>query len=172
MAVIDAAVRFRAKYDNATTMTIGPPVELFTAVDEYVKHELAEPSTTRTNLLSPETAHEAEGWAKQFALTDAGRVFREIYYTWRRAVGRDPMWDDEGLTTDEIEETLNRTHQSISPRVNALKNSGWIIANGEQRKTRSGGWAQVYTPTLAARTYVREHGMPIPIESPRTEERE
>lgn len=169
MRVIDAAVRYRVEFERAQRMSSGngayiaARAQMFMAIDEYSKHELAEPSATRTNLLSPETAHEAEGFAKRFALTDAGEVFRQIYYAWRRGVRRDPTWDDNGLTTDEVEAALERTHQSISARVNALKNAGWIIATEEKRKTRSGGQAQVYTPTQAAIAFVNAHGLPIPV---------
>jgi predicted transcriptional regulator len=54
-------------------------------------------------------------------------------------------WD--GKTTDEIEATLGLTHQSVSARVNELKN--WkpdplIERRGVTRKTRAGRPADVY----------------------------
>ena len=41
---------------------------------------------------------------------------------------------------------MERTHQSISARVNEFKDTGWIIDSGTRRKTRSGRAAIVWTP--------------------------
>lgn len=170
MRVIDAAIRYRVEFEKAQRGGTGSGgyvvarAQMFMAIDEYSNHELAEPSKTRTNLISPETAHEAEGWAKKFALTDAGEVFRQIYYAWRRW-SRHPIEpvDNEGLTSDEIEADLERTHQSISARVNALKNAGWLVDSGQRRATRSGRQAIVWTPSQQAIQWVAEHGLPIPV---------
>ena len=180
MAVIDAAVEMRAAGwlnpgtpwppPNAIQESVREELKakLAVAVDAFCKYGMANLDRPRAGLRAPQTSHDAAEWAKQFALTDAGAVFRQIYYTWRRGVSRDPMWDDNGLTTDEVEEALDRTHQSISARVNALKDAGWIIDSGQRRKTRSGRDAIVWTPTRAAIEFVAEHGMPIPVEAPKT----
>lgn len=53
----------------------------------------------------------------------------------------------EGCTTDEIEAKLGRTHQSISARVNELKNwkpKALIEARAANRTTRAGKGAAIY----------------------------
>ena len=135
---------------------------LHTAVLGYCAYGLAEPRRTRTVMSAPDTSHEAGEWMKQFALTDACAVFTRIYWSWRRGLG---------LTCDEIEMYLDRTHQSISARINELRDSGWIIDSGKRRKTRSGRAAIVWTPTQAALDLVDRAGLPIAIDTPRKEAR-
>jgi hypothetical protein len=113
---------------------------------------------------------------KQFALTDAGAVFAKIYFAWRRSRrlqermnvyrGTNYPVENDGLTTEEVEEALERKHQSISPRVNELRDTGWLVDSGERRKTSSGRNAIVWTPTQAALEAVDEHGLPIVVEVP------
>lgn len=173
MAVIDAAVHLasaRKQYGESLLYFAGSAVdEVVDAALAYAEYGLANLDRPRAGLRAPQTSHDAAEWAKQFALTDAGAVFRQIYYAWQRAHSFD-TWRfgpgetvPEGRTTDEVEEELNRTHQSISARVNALKDAGWIIDSGQRRKTRSGREAIVWTPTQAARDFVNEYGMPIPV---------
>lgn len=166
MAVIDAAVTWVAAHvDDASD--VGD--RLIEAVIRYSYYGLAEPRFTRTVHSAPDTSHEAGEWMKQFALTDAAAVFREIYYTWRRSIRRDPDWNDEGMTCDEVEQRLERTHQSMSARVNQLRDSGWVIDSGLRRKTRSGRDAIVWTPTKAALDLVDRVGLPIPVTAPNKE---
>lgn len=49
-----------------------------------------------------------------------------------------------GYTTDELEQALSATHQSVSARVNQLKNQGLIKSAGRTRATRSGRQATVW----------------------------
>jgi hypothetical protein len=135
--------------------------DLTDAVALYAIHGLAEPSRTRTVLSAPETSHEAGEWMKRFALTDACTVFRHIYYAWYGRKFRG------GLTCDEVEQALDRTHQSMSARVNELRDTGWIIDSGTRRKTRSGRAAIVWTPTQAAIDLVDRAGLPIVVTNPR-----
>jgi hypothetical protein len=55
-----------------------------------------------------------------------------------------------GLTVDQIEQILNRTHQSVSARVNGLRDKGWVVDSGIKRTTRSGRKAIVWAPTTLA----------------------
>ena len=55
-----------------------------------------------------------------------------------------------GLTVDQVEVVLNRPHQTVSARVNQLRDSGWVCDSGMRRKTRSGRNAIVWRPTEMA----------------------
>jgi hypothetical protein len=179
MAVIDAAVRYIVEFrraQNGVGSMVVARSQLAIAVDEYAKHGLAAPSKTRTSIHAPDTSHEAGEYMKQFALTDAGAVFAKIYFAWRRSRrlqermnvyrGTNYPVENDGLTTEEVEEALERKHQSISPRVNELRDTGWLVDSGERRKTSSGRNAIVWTPTQAALEAVDEHGLPIVVEVP------
>ena len=56
-----------------------------------------------------------------------------------------------GLTVDQLCLLLNREHQTISARVNGLRNNGWIGDSGMRRKTRRGRAAIVWVPTTRAK---------------------
>ena len=56
-----------------------------------------------------------------------------------------------GLTVDALEQTLNRSHQSVSARVNELRNKGWLVDSGRKRTTRSGRKAIVWSPSEQAK---------------------
>ena len=58
--------------------------------------------------------------------------------------------DGVGLTVDQLEQLLNRSHQSVSARVNELRNKGWLRDSGVRRTTRSGRKAIVWMPTVQA----------------------
>lgn len=176
--VVSAAIdvmKARKEYGDNVVFFAGSTIdELCDAVVAYCNAELSKPSRTRTVHDAPETSHEAGEWMKQFALSDAYNVFRRIYFVWRRFYKayaanheEDPR---EGLTCDEVEVEMERTHQSISARVNELKNGGWIEDSGERRETRSGAKAIVWTPTEAAKALVDEAGLPIPVPAWKKEE--
>ena len=113
--------------------------DLAKRVAELQELGLAEPNRVRTVTHAPETSHEAAASMRARAGSDAHPVFQTIWLAWKR--------ESVGLTTDQIEARLNRTHQSISARVNQLKNEGWIIDSGYRLRTRSGRKAIVWTPT-------------------------
>ncbi len=54
-------------------------------------------------------------------------------------------WD--GRTTDELEQDVGGTHQSISARVNELAAMKLIERRGAKRKTRAGRSAFIYVIT-------------------------
>jgi hypothetical protein len=62
--------------------------------------------------------------------------------------------EKDGLTCDEIELLMNGKHQTISARVNELRDKGWIKDSGRKRKTRSGRQAIVWIPTQTARKHI------------------
>ena len=169
LAVIDAAIEWvrtgNQPYDSQACVNARD--DLRVAVLGYSAYGLAAPQRTRTVMSAPDTSHEAGEWMKQFALTDACAVFRQIYFAWRRFSEH----GDDGFTCDEVERALDRTHQSISARINELRDTGWIIDSGERRKTRSGRNAVVWTPTQAALDLVDRAGLPIVVTTPRARER-
>jgi hypothetical protein len=57
-----------------------------------------------------------------------------------------------GMTVDALEQTLARSHQSVSARVNELRNKGWLVDSGIRRTTRSGRSAIVWRPSTQALT--------------------
>ena len=59
-----------------------------------------------------------------------------------------------GLTVDQLEQIMAGKHQTISARVNELRNKGWVIDSGERRPTRSGRKAIVWTPTVQAMNFL------------------
>jgi predicted transcriptional regulator len=69
----------------------------------------------------------------------ASEVFTEI------------MSEPKGMTCDEVELLMDGRHQTISARVNELRDKGWIKDSGRKRKTRSGRQAIVWIPTEQAR---------------------
>mgnify|MGYP001814868200 CR=1 FL=1 len=72
----------------------------------------------------------------------AQRCFDEIMVVFRN--------EGVGLTCDQIEQLVDGRHQTISARVNELRDKGWIMDSGNRRKTRSGRPAIVWKPTLRA----------------------
>jgi len=149
MAVIDAAVAYiNPGIDDET-----PSGEFFKlantlagrlqkAVDDYIALGLQNPGDAFANTGAPQTAHEAAEWMRKHATLLAGRVFQEIYKA--HLVGA------VGLTTDAVEVRLQRSHQSVSPRVTDLRNKGWVRDSGLIRQTRFGRKAVVWAPTSLA----------------------
>lgn len=48
-----------------------------------------------------------------------------------------------GMTSDDVEETLGLSHQTVSARCTELKKRGLVIESGRRRPTRSGRNAAV-----------------------------
>jgi len=59
-----------------------------------------------------------------------------------------------GLTVDQLEQVMHGKHQTISARVNELRNKGWLADAGIKRPTRSGRPAIVWTPTVQALNFL------------------
>lgn len=62
---------------------------------------------------------------------------------------------EHGLTCDEIEKMMDGKHQTISARVNELRDKGWIKDSGQRRPTRSGRNAIVWIPSYEASNQMR-----------------
>ena len=72
---------------------------------------------------------------------DAAKAIKPDVLTIRRKVFRALV---DGATCDEIEQTLELTHQTASARVRELAQAGTIRDSGERRLTRSGRKAIVW----------------------------
>lgn len=66
---------------------------------------------------------------------------------------------DAGMTCDDLERRLRKSHQSMSPRVHELEKGGWIVDSKERKLTRSGQKAIVWRPTDKAIDRMREAGL-------------
>lgn len=111
------------------------------AVDRYLNVTLEEASRAAIGIQHPETSHEAAE-----SLTNVGsiarKVFDEIALVFEES--------GTGLTADQVEQLLGGRHQTISARVNELRERGWITDSGLRRPTRSGRRAIVWKPTQKA----------------------
>jgi predicted transcriptional regulator len=143
LCVIDEAVLFTAAWR--------PDIEqhdfrrlynnLCLAVDRYMNLSLQEAATAAVSRRHPETSHHAAA-----SLTNVGaiarKVFDEIALVFEES--------GTGLTSDQVEQILGGRHQTISARVNELRERGWITDSGLRRPTRSGRKAIVWKPTQKA----------------------
>jgi hypothetical protein len=136
MAIIDAAVALTANADSSDIGGGTAADDLIRAVDEYEALGLHAPDRHVTGNNNPDTSHEAGARLRDIT-GDCRKVFDEI------VVGG-------GLSCDQVEQKLNRTHQTISARVNQLRDWGWIVDSGHRRPTRSGRSAIVWRPTIQA----------------------
>lgn len=60
-----------------------------------------------------------------------------------------------GLTCDQLEQVMKREHQTVSARVNELRDKGWLMDSTVRRKTRRNRPAIVWMPTYRAREQAR-----------------
>jgi hypothetical protein len=105
--------------------------------------ELEAPGETRTSKVAPVTSQMAAAYMHGArAESQAGWILRALY--------------NRRFTTDELVTASGRPHQSISARVNELRDGGWICDSGDTRKTRSGQEATVWMLTPAAHQAMRE----------------
>ena len=82
--------------------------------------------------------------------THVGRLARQCF----DEIGTVYLNGGVGLTVDQLEQVMNGKHQTISVRVNELRNKGWLTASGIKRKTRSGRPAIVWTPTVQGMNFL------------------
>lgn len=138
MAVINAALEWHRTFQYDVAWDVDARLRasetLHHAVGEY--EELPMRPVDRAVTGTRDTSAEAAASLANIA-GDALKVFDTIFL-------------GGGLTCDQVEVKLNRSHQSISARVNDLMSKGWIMDSGLRRLTRSGRKATVWRPTPAA----------------------
>jgi hypothetical protein len=145
--VIDAAVALiygptrRSTWDDDVTAAANHD-RLKEAVWAYTKLGLDATSRPSTHNNTTDTANEAAASMADHVGKLANECFHEIVATWTEGA--------VGMTVDAIEQRLNRSHQSVSARVNELRDKGWVVDSGIRRPTRSGRKAIVWRPTSAA----------------------
>jgi hypothetical protein len=138
LAVIDASRAWVAGVGRLSEIE-----DTITALD-MLPMELAV-TGARPSSLSPETSWDAYWSMKSHLGNDSKLVLDAITLAFQRG--------STGLTTEQVCNRLDRKHQSISARVNELRDKGWIKDSGEKRRTTSGRWAIVWSPsdTMLAR---------------------
>jgi len=136
--LIDAAYVFDELYNNSGTAeeSKAARTELFDAVNAHRLLGLELPNLPVLSNNTTDTSGEAGA-----SLTNIAGVARQCY---------DEIILAGGLTVDQLEVALNGRHQTISARVNQLRDGGWVIDSGIRRKTRSNRNAIVWRPTAQA----------------------
>ena len=152
MAVIDAAIA-----DHKFGDYIEPPPyaekdvyadRLYEVCIAYLELGLDKPGEAQIPNDGPETSILAgQSLSKLGKL--ARQCFDEIFVV--SGFGLKSPFNWGGLTVDQLEQTLNRSHQSVSARVNELRNKGWIVDSGRKRPTRTGRSAIIWVPSQASR---------------------
>lgn len=137
MMLINAAVGYTSGV-GATTYN-----ELVRAVQAYEALGLAEVGQPAFSNNSTDTSAEAGASMRNLTGDLSLRCYDEIFISWHHGA--------IGLTVDQLEIQLSRSHQSVSARVNELRDKGWVRDSGQRRKTRSGRKAIVWTPTEQAK---------------------
>lgn len=138
-AVINEAVEFIEewrRYGAATTTKLSLAVSLY---QELPMANLGQPAFSNN---STDTSAEAGASMLGHLGKLAHECYSEIAATYRDG--------GLGLTVDAIEQRLVRSHQSVSARVNELRDKGWVVDSGVRRPTRSGRKAIVWRPTSTA----------------------
>lgn len=151
-AVIDAAIananRLKSAYNRETLLR--RERELITAVEALEALDLELPGDARSSTRHPVTSDQAAAWMRGArAKSAAARIVRWLY---QRHYG--------GSTVDELIRDLSMPHQTCSPRVNELRNDGWIVDSGEKRLTRAKQEAIVWKLSTRARTLLAAEGVP------------
>src|SRR5687767_11665790 len=136
-AVIDAAFVWFA--EPATKPMSPGELALAGALRELRELRLELPDQARSSRGHPVTSDQAAAWMRgPRAKSAAARIVREVW-----------DWPITGRTVDELIASLGMPHQTCSPRVNELRNDGWLVDSGQKRATRSGNEAIVWV--LSAR---------------------
>lgn len=141
LAVIEAArtlVRTPVAFGYKTRQGV---VDALHALDAL---GLAEPAQARANACAPVTAQQAATWMN----TD-GKA-RSLHARIIRL-----LWEQGMFTTEEIESVLDGQHQTISPRINELRDAGWVYDSGRKRTNTSGREAIVWRLSQAAVQAIR-----------------
>jgi hypothetical protein len=141
VAVIDAAHAYVVDPQGPGTYR-----RLLTAVEGH--DALGLDTTSQPAFSNNSTDTSAEAGASMF--THVGKLARQCFDEIASVYRNDGV----GMTVDALEQVLNRSHQSVSARVNELRNKGWLTDSGVRRKTRSGRPAIVWSPTEQAKNFL------------------
>lgn len=135
LKLIEAAYRWRR-----SMLSTGPATfELADAIDALRGIPLDAPDGAPVSAKAPKTAKDAAVEFQPLAGALAMSVFDMIASA--------NLAGARGYTSDQLEQLMNRQHQSISARLNELRNKGWIMDSGVRRPTRAGRSAIVWEPT-------------------------
>ena len=138
-AVIEAAAAL-IEADRFKPLIFGVRLmDLTHAVDALDAAPLETTKVPKASVLHPETSWEAARSMRERIAGDLKLVLDAIEVQCR--FGGSGL----GYTVDQLEQRLSRSHQSISARVNNLREMGWIVDSGVRRETRSGRQAIVWT---------------------------
>lgn len=83
--------------------------------------------------------------------------------TWERILAYAEGRGCRGFTADELADAWGCSHNHVAPRISELSESGYLILNGERRRTRSGCLARVFV----ARQFAHARRADPPAESDR-----
>jgi predicted transcriptional regulator len=139
--LIDAAIGF--VHTPLPRVSLRSEIRLREAALAYEELGLDRSSQPATSNNTTDTSNLAAASMNRHVGKLAKECYDEIYATFLEGA--------VGLTVDAIEQRLNRSHQSVSARVNELRNKGWLVDSGITRLTRSGRPAIVWRPSTAAR---------------------
>ena len=144
MAIIDAAYRM------AEAAFYSDHAKLERNLKDAVKahRELGLDTTSQPAFSNNSTDTSAEAGASMN--THVGRLARQCF----DEIGAVYRNGGVGLTVDQLEQVMHGKHQTISARVNELRNKGWLADAGIKRPTRSGRPAIVWTPTVQALNFL------------------
>ena len=145
MAVIDAAIAYADTINWPATLSASPEgARYLQAIADYTELGLDTTSQPAFSHNSTDTSAEAGASMNPHVAGIARQCFDEITSVYRS--------DGVGLTVDQLEQLMNSRHQTVSARVNELRNKGWVRDSGVKRPTRSGRSAIVWMPTVQALT--------------------
>jgi hypothetical protein len=123
------------------------------AIEKLDALDLEAPDAVRTGDNNPcLTSSQAAEYFRKHAKHRVAEVFAAIY---KVALG-----GGVGLTTEQVERQLGRTHQSVSPRVTELRDKGLIKDSGMRRFTQQRRPAIIWTPTEVAVVAAGRDGLP------------
>lgn len=152
LAVIEAARLTVAAYGSPDGDTeVDALLDLEGFLRELDKLGLADPGRARADKGAPVTAQQAAIWMN-------GDKAKSLCARIMRLMARDHSW----YTEEQIEQMLHGKHQTISPRMTELRDTGWITDSGYKMKTSSGREAIAWKLSHAARQAINgQEGLPI-----------
>jgi DNA-binding transcriptional ArsR family regulator len=123
------------------------------AIEKLDALDLEAPDAVRTGDNNPcLTSSQAAEYFRKHAKHRVAEVFTAIYKVY--------LGGGVGLTVDQLEVQLGRTHQSVSPRLTELRDKGLVKDSGQTLLTRSKQRATVWTPTDVAIEAAKHDGLP------------